>query len=223
MKLLNNILLLSIVISASNLSCLAQSITKNVPVNANANERYAFYLHGAIIQEKGINAVSEQYGKYEYTNILFALQKQGFNVISEARRKDTEVADYAAKIARQVGQLLEAGVPAKRITVIGASLGAYMTLEAAKLIENPEIKYVLLGLCGDYAVNLFMPSAGSFQGNFFSIFERSDSKGSCAPIFTKLPKGSAFTELELNMGNEHGFLYKPYDDWVKPLAEFAKK
>ena len=201
----------------------SQSITKNVPVNANANERYVFYLHGAIIQEKGINAVSEQYGKYEYTNILFALQKQGFNVISEARKKDTEVSDYAEKLAGQVGQLLDAGVPPERITVIGASLGAFMTLEAAKILANPGVKYALLGLCGEYAINLFKPSAASLHGKFFSVFERSDSKGSCAPIFTGLPKDSSFSELELNMGNEHGFLYKPYDEWVAPVADFARK
>ena len=97
-----------------------------------------------------------------------------------------------------------------------------MTLEASKIIANSEIKYVLMGLCGDYAINLYKSEAGSFQGNFYSVFERSDSKGSCAPIFSSLAGGSKFSELELNMGKDHGFLYKPYDEWVDPVSAFAK-
>ena len=30
------------------------------------NKTHIFYLHGRIVQEQGINALSEKFGKYEY-------------------------------------------------------------------------------------------------------------------------------------------------------------
>lgn len=46
---------------------------------------YIFYLHGAIVQQQGADAVSSAYGKYEYRNIVTTLSKNGHTVISEVR------------------------------------------------------------------------------------------------------------------------------------------
>jgi hypothetical protein len=34
---------------------------------------------------------------------------------------------------------------------------------------------------------------------------------------------AGFEEIVLEMGNGHGFLYKPYEDWVGPLVKWALK
>ena len=58
-------------------------------------------------------------------------------------------------------------------------------------------------------------------GNFLSIYESSDEKGSCKSLFNPKHRKSKFKEVKLNMGNGHGFLYKPYDEWVIPLVNWA--
>ena len=40
------------------------------PANISPNKRYLFYLHGKIIEDQGIPAISPDYGEYEYEAIL---------------------------------------------------------------------------------------------------------------------------------------------------------
>src|ERR1035437_3073952 len=91
-------------------------------------QSYLFYLHGAIVEDQGPNAVSQQFGAYEYEGILNAFRKEKFTVISEVRAKNTVVTDYAKKVVRQIDSLLKTGVPANKITVLGGSKGAVITL-----------------------------------------------------------------------------------------------
>jgi pimeloyl-ACP methyl ester carboxylesterase len=125
----------------------AQTVTRSVPVSPLPSHIYLFYLHGGVVQERGANAVSEYYGKYEYHAILDTLANRGFHVISEVRPKDTETEDYARKVRSQIDTLLISGIPPGHIVVVGASLGAYIALETALQLKHPGIKYVLIGLC----------------------------------------------------------------------------
>jgi pimeloyl-ACP methyl ester carboxylesterase len=200
----------------------AQSISGFLPLTVDTSQTYLFYLHGGVVQDQGIHAVSEYYGKYEYLAILDSLRSRGFQVISEARPKGTEVEDYAAKIAGQVDSLLEKGVSPRKIVIVGASLGAYMALEAAHRLQNSNVSYVLIGLCSEYAVSRYLSYGNNLYGNFLSIFERSDSKASCREIFKDKPAETRFHEIELNMGIDHAFLFKPYDEWVIPMVEWIE-
>ena len=200
----------------------SQAILSDVPDSANSTESYLFYLHGGVVQAQGIPAVSEYFGTYEYLVILDSLSRYHINIIAEVRSKDTEIEEYGKKISLQVNSLLEKGVLPQNITVVGASLGAYMTFESAVLINNPAVNYVLIGLCSDYAITHFEKYTGKLEGNFLSIFENSDSKGSCSKLFNDLPRHSNFKEIELNMGIDHSFLFKPHDEWVKPMIEWIK-
>ena len=120
-----------------------------------------------IVQQQGANAVSEQHGPYEYQNIVETLAKLDYQVISEVRPKDSEIISYGDKLATDINLLLDAGVPPNRITIIGASLGAYMTVEAAYNARNRDINYVLLGMCSDYALNYFADRTGALCGKLF--------------------------------------------------------
>ncbi len=186
-------------------------------------EKFMFYLHGGVVQEQGINAVSPQYGKYEYTAIVDTLQRQGFKVISEIRRKGTEEMAYAEKIKNQIDSLMSIGVSPGNIVVVGASAGAYIAMESAMILENPDIKFVLLGLCGEYAVNYFSSYKDRIAGDFLSIYESSDSKGSCASIFSEPSSKVRFHEIKLDMGINHSFLFGPHDEWVQPLVEWVRE
>lgn len=199
-----------------------QTITESVPEKVDKSRQYLIYLHGGIVQDLGADAVSEDFGKYEYYKILDAFKDQGFNVISEVRPKETEITAYAEKLAEQIKLLKMRGVKDKNIVVVGASLGAYMTIEAADLLKLKKVRYVLIGLCSEYAVKRYEKYKGELLGNFLSIYEESDQKGACQSIFQPLNAKAKFKEIKINTGKGHGFLFKPDKEWVKPLVEWIK-
>jgi hypothetical protein len=61
------------------------------PTSIEPTNRYMFYLHGKIIEDQGIPAVSPEYGTYEYEAILEKLASFGFTVISEQRPKNSDL------------------------------------------------------------------------------------------------------------------------------------
>ena len=65
------------------------------PESIDPTKHYLFYLHGKIIEDQGIPAVSPDYGEYEYQAILEKLGSYGFVVISEQRAKNTDSMAYA--------------------------------------------------------------------------------------------------------------------------------
>ena len=105
--------------------------------------------------------------------------------------------------------------------VIGASLGAYITVQLANIRKDPEMRYVLIGLCSEYAVGLYAKCKDALCGDFLSIYETSDQKTSCMPILDNCKTG--VKEISTNMGIGHGFLYKPYDDWVLPMVSWIEE
>ncbi|MFQ5639008.1 MAG: hypothetical protein ACE5IR_13575 [bacterium] len=103
---------------------IGQTISASIPKEVKKSEKYLFYLHGGIVQQQGINAVSPVYGAYEYLNILDELLGYGYQVISEARPKGTDEVKYADNVSNQIDTLLNAGVAPENIIVVGASQGA---------------------------------------------------------------------------------------------------
>ena len=53
------------------------------PARIDPAAKYLFYLHGKIIEDQGLPAISPDYGEYQYAAILQALAGHGFHVISE--------------------------------------------------------------------------------------------------------------------------------------------
>ncbi len=199
-----------------------QQISATVPLLPDPDASYVFYLHGGIVNDENRNPTSSYYGKYEYDSILLALANSGFYVISEARLKETKEVDYAKKISKQVDSLLTAGIPLSQISVIGASLGAYIAMELAIIRKQEELKIALLGLCSEYALGYFKQYSNSICGDFLSVYEVSDQKGPCESIFTNQVCTKGFNEIRLDMGIDHAFLYKPYDEWLKPVVTWLK-
>lgn len=52
---------------------------------------------------------------------------------------------YAKRVAGQVTELLNAGVPTKNITIVGASQGTAITIAISDMLANQELNYVLRG------------------------------------------------------------------------------
>ena len=187
--------------------------------------QYMFYLHGKIIEDQGIPAISPDYGEYEYREILESLSGYGFVVISEPRPVNTDSLEYAKRVIEQVTDLLDAGVPAHNITVVGASKGAGIAILVSHYLENTNVNYILLAICAPDTVEQLIQDQISLYGNVLSIYDYADGlAGSCQELFSfSEGKGiSRHDELILNVGTGHGILYKPLDEWIIPTIEWAR-
>lgn len=181
---------------------------------------YLFYLHGLIIEVAGIRPKSEEHGYYEYEQILAALARCGFIVISEARSKNTQVSQYAGQVVAQINGLLGSGVPPGNITVVGASKGGIIGSYVSAMLKNRDINYVLLaGLFEKCLVDEDL----KLYGRVLSIHDRSDTLSIVPDRFFQRSEGLGRFEkivLELDLG--HGLIYQPYLEWLEPLCQWVK-
>jgi hypothetical protein len=197
------------------------AVLKDVPQTVSPKARYLFYLHGRIIEERGLRPTSEQYGVYEYEQILDALKQAGFVVISEARAKNTDVKTYAQKVVGQVRALLKAGVPAGHITVVGASKGAAIDMWVSTYLKNRDVNFVLLADCND---EVFARHDIDLWGNVLSIYDVKDEFGhTCQRFFDKATGLNRHKEIEVKLGIGHALLYRPMKEWVEPTIEWARQ
>jgi hypothetical protein len=197
----------------------ATSVGHDFPKKIDAKKRYVFYLHGRIIESQGLRPKNEL-GIYEYEAILGALEGGDRVVISEGRPNDTEHAAYADKVVKQIRQLLTGGVPAKHITVIGASKGAGIAMYVSSKLRDREVNYVLMAGCTER----FMKTPElDLYGRVLSIYDYKDGVGSCSPLIGRSKGVAAFEELKLKVGTGHGILYQPIDAWVKPALTWSKR
>jgi len=185
---------------------------------------YLFYLHGRIVEDQGPEAVDtiHGFGVYRYEDILSAFRKEKFIVISEVRQKNTDVEQYAKKLIGQIDSLLQRGIPAINITVVGASKGAAIAMLTSSMLKNKDVNFVFMAGCNDD--NFKRLPQIDFCGNILSIYERTDDIGkSCTPTKNlsqqEIPH---YKEIELNTGLKHGFLYKPLPEWVEPVVRWAE-
>ena len=113
-----------------------------------------FLIEYTFPEDQGIPAVSPDYSEYKYEAILERLTSFGFTVISEQRTKNTDGMKYAERVADQVRELLNADVPAKNITVVGASKGGWITIAASNYLANKELNFVVMGVCDPENIQL---------------------------------------------------------------------
>lgn len=223
----------SLAVSIVGFLCLSQSIAQrnpdvahnqghilsDVPRKVDTKARYLFYLHGKIV-EQARRPAHPQYGVYEYDQILDAFRQKGFVVISERRKKDTGIEQYGKRVAGQVKQLLEAGVPPEHITVVGASQGSWMTMLASTYLENRKVNFVIIAACSAEEGFLHLVN---LHGHVLSIYERSDLAGSCQKYRTDATGLGEYKEVELNTGLKHGFIYRPMKEWIEPTVAWAHR
>jgi hypothetical protein len=196
----------------------AQQILSDLPKQVDKNKYYLFYLHGRIIEVKGMRPTDEKYGVYEYQQILDTLASKGFIEISEVR-KDTSRVKYAQKVVIQIKDLLQAGIPPSQITVVGASKGAVITMMISTQLKNNQVNFVPMAGCNEMIYQRF---TFNLYGNVLSIYDSSDIiAGSCKQFFTH-PQGlKRHKEIELQLGIGHGLLYKPYKEWVDLVVQWG--
>ena len=147
--------------------------------------------------------------------------REGFTVLSEVRPKDTDPLAYAGKVAKQIEDLLGKGVPGRRITVIGASKGAVITMLVSTRVRSPEVRYVIMANCNEWVRENHHVD---LHGQVLSIYEASDDFGeTCEPIFRQSKDLGPHREVRLETGLKHGFLYRPMEEWMGPAVAWARR
>jgi hypothetical protein len=184
-------------------------------------QKYVFYLHGKIVEDQGPNASNGAFGKYEYDNILAKFREAHFTVLSECRKPNTDVKEYAHKVVSQIDSLLKGGAKAEHITVVGASKGALIAMYVSTYLNNPKVNFAFLSSCNDYVFTADNDIA--FCGNILSIYEKSDEGNQSCEKFKSNSKRSMphYKEIEINTGLHHGYLYKPIPEWMSPAIKWA--
>jgi hypothetical protein len=197
------------------------------PTEVDPTNKYMFYLHGKIIEDQGLPAISPVYGEYQYEEILNVLESYGFVVVSEQRPKNADGWQYAQRGARQIAELISSNVPPGHITVVGASKGASIATVISNLVGIPEVNYVLLGSCHPSLISEWKEQGVTLSGNVLAIYDVADDEysGSCEDLFAR-SKGKGLgqhLEIVLHVGTGHGILYKPLEEWVAPTVRWANQ
>jgi hypothetical protein len=192
---------------------------RGLPAKIDPRDRYVVYLHGAIVEGTDPRPVSPEFGPYEYEAILRAFEQRGFVVVAHQRPAGAAPGAWAERTAAEVRTLLGAGVPASRITVIGASKGGAIALLAADRLARRDLRFVVLGACSPALDGLGIGPSG----RILSIREASDTiGGTCEPLLSLSPGVSAHREIVLDTGLRHGFLFTPRADWLDPAVAWAE-
>lgn len=213
------LVLLILALGVPTLSAQQQEHDRAVGVADAVDTLHVVYLHGKIVQQQGRNAVSPEYGPYEFDEIVEALGEGGARVHAPIRTGESDTTVAAEEVAALVRGLLGAGVPAEDITIVGASLGSVIAMRASAAMENPSLRFVLLGACNDWVKEELDPD---LHGHVLSIYEESDVYGqSCESVVAGKPAISSFDEVRLATGLGHGFLYRPLPEWVGPALRWS--
>jgi hypothetical protein len=177
-----------------------------------------FYLHGRIIEEEGTTPTHPIYGLYDYPEILSALESRGANVIAEARPSGTNAEEYARETIANIEGLLEDGVSADNIVVIGFSKGGVISIIVSSLFDRPDIRYVIMAACSDW-VDAYPQLR--LTGHVLSVYENSDATaGSCRSFAERNDALGSFQEIQTSTGKEHGAFYLPRSEWVLPVLDW---
>lgn len=193
----------------------AADVVEGVPSSPDISGKYVFYMHGSVEESEGNTE------KYEMA--VEAVAEGSATVITEVRG-DTDPNTYAVKLKQQVEVLISKGVPAANITISGFSKGAVIALAAAGVINNKDIKYVLLAGCSDDLNDKYSISTSNLSGQILAIYDAEDDKyGSCSGIVSNSDKVS-LEEVELDSGKGHKLFRIPkekfIEQWRDPMLEF---
>ena len=168
--------------------------------------------------------MSPVHGEYRFEAILEAFESRGFVVKSEARPKRTDPFAYADRIGEEIRALLDQGVAADRITVVGASKGAFITAVVSSLGLHPDLRYVLLATCHSGTLELMEARGLTLSGHVLALRDAADTElaGSCAGLFERSPRLGPRHEVIVEVGTGHGILYQPLEEWLEPTARWAE-
>ncbi|NQV84946.1 MAG: hypothetical protein HQ494_14135 [Rhodospirillales bacterium] len=195
---------------------------RGFPEEIDPSKNYAFYLHGAGIENKGPSDDNKYY------DILEALEAKGFVVIGEVREA-VPMGKSVKKVAKQARRLLNAGVPAGNILISGHSRGGKISMRVSTILRKPKVRYAILASCGvkkghtsyNNYQKFLAGRASKMKGVFLSMWEKDDYTVGPCDAAMNLAGVETFENKILTVGGGHKLFYKPVPSWINPLVEFA--
>lgn len=183
--------------------------------------RFIFFLHNQFMEDNALHVRHPEFGRVQYKEILAAYQELGFTTISEKRKGNVFPKTYALKVRDQIDSLMNTGVEASHITVIGTSKGGYIAQYVSTFAENPDLNFVFIASYQADDIQ-FLPEV-NFCGNILTIYDKSDPLGVSAVDRKEASTCDIkhFKEIELDTGLRHGFLFRPMEEWIAPSADWA--
>lgn len=197
-----------------------EEIFTQFPSEINASEKYVFYVHGLIVEGENQTPIHPEYGVYDFPSTKEKIfEIGGFNLIAHHRAKDTDIDEYVELFSSWVNSLLDSGVPASNITLIGFSRGSHLTALTASRFNDQAINTVLMAGCfnGDM---IFEPPI-TLSGRLLSIYETSDSPGSCQKLASR-SNLDTFDEHYITTGLKHGAFFRPLEAWLGRIREWIQ-
>ncbi len=199
----------------------AGDVYDKFPEQINANEKYVFYSHGFIVEGTNPTPKNDRWGVYEFPAIKESLADSGYNLIAYHRPKGIDPFVHAKSLANDVRKLLQKGVAANHITIMGFSRGAFITSLTSHYLEETPVNTVLLAGCGRIVSNKY--SDIKMNGAFLSVYETTDGASTCEKLNIRSPKLTSFDEISISTGKEHGAFYRPITEWVVPVKQWINK
>ncbi|MBT4907713.1 MAG: hypothetical protein HOK98_16465 [Rhodospirillaceae bacterium] len=205
----------------------AGAIHKDVPEKVDPDKRYLIYLHGAWLESHALSEPHPKRGVYQYEKILAELAARDFEVISELRVGKPNPRKYTrTRVIPQINALLEKGVPANRITVVGFSKGGTMTLVLSAQAGKSGLNIVNLAGCGKgrfrAAYDSFLKNdASKMQGRMLSLYDPADLIAGTCEEAAKLGARLKMTEVALKAGKGHATFYSPNPAWLDRIASWS--
>lgn len=216
-KLVHRSLLMLLLFPAS---IVAQELYEYFPTEVRADEKYVFYAHGLIVEGEDQTPVHPEFGTYDFPSIKNRLfEIGGFNLIAHHRPQHTDVDEYVELFASWVSSLLDSGVPASNITLIGFSRGSQLAAMTAARFNTYEINTVLMAGC--FNGDIVLEPAITLGGRLLSIYETTDIPGSCQTLAAR-SELTTFDEHYITTGLKHGAFYKPSESWLRHIREWIR-
>ncbi len=176
------------------------------------------FLHNAFFEKNKDGQAHKRFGPYDFEGIKAALRKDR-TLIAPERGPDADPQQAADALVANVKEMIESGRSADRIKVIGASKGAFIAQLASAKLEEPEMRWVLVGGC--HTKRMSKGGFPAMTGRVLSIYDSSDQiAGPCAPYKPLTAKTSSFEEISISLGEGHGFQFSGNSAWITPALDW---
>lgn len=191
-------------------------IHRGVPATVDPSKPYLIYLHGAIVAGSDGRPVSPQFGPYEFQQILERFAAAGFEVVGELR-PGNNVPRICERVTGWVRQLKAAGVPGRRIALVGASIGGIAAACVSHALNDREIAYVLVASL--FRLEGLTPAR--LSGRVLSIHDEADKREWIEEkYFADAPDLAESKIIVTHTGKGHGLLFTPDDAWFAPTLDW---
>lgn len=203
----------------------AQGIVTTLSGDIDPAARYVFFLADEMVTPANPEPRDPEYGIYQYPQIANQLQAADFTVVSRPRETNEHPYLVAEEVADQVQRLLDAGVPAGHIGLMGAGKGAAITVLAVSRLSNPGLQVVVLSLCNETFIDFWIAHKELLAGNVLSIYaDGTPDRSSCRRYLEHCAGVNVrtFREIVLPASAGPAYYFRASGDWLLPAIEWLR-